>query len=114
MVAIFFVGLAAGCAYFIFKIYRIFDPDQPADKYKNIKNFLTFFGKFNGFWFAWMTAFLTGVSLASVSLALIVLTIINGAICWSNFNKGLKSHLLRDKGEATFAEHQGDRTLSLD
>ncbi|CDH54876.1 upf0658 golgi apparatus membrane protein [Lichtheimia corymbifera JMRC:FSU:9682] len=94
MVAIFFVGLAAGCAYFIFKIYRIFDPDQPADKYKNIKNFLTFF--------------------ASVSLALIVLTIINGAICWSNFNKGLKSHLLRDKGEATFAEHQGDRTLSLD
>ena len=47
MVSIFFVGLAAGCAYFIFKIYRIFDPDQPADKYKNIKNFLTFFGKLN-------------------------------------------------------------------
>lgn len=90
---IFFVGAAAGCAYFIYKIVRIFDPTQ-AEKYRNIKNFLTFF--------------------ASVSLALLVLTIANIGICWSNFKKGLKAHLLRDRSTATLAHHAGDRMLSLD
>ncbi|CDH60046.1 hypothetical protein RO3G_09260 [Lichtheimia corymbifera JMRC:FSU:9682] len=93
LVLIFFVGAAAGCAYFIYKIVRIFDPTQ-AEKYRNIKNFLTFF--------------------ASVSLALLVLTIANIGICWSNFKKGLKAHLLRDRSTATLAHHAGDRMLSLD
>ncbi|ORZ02590.1 hypothetical protein BCR43DRAFT_509751 [Syncephalastrum racemosum] len=93
LIIIFFVGLAAGCAYFIFKIYRIYDPDQ-AYKYLFVNKFLTFF--------------------ASVSLALLVLTIINAALCWSNFNKGLKAHLLRDRNESSLTQNPGDRTLSLD
>lgn len=36
--------MLAGMAYFIFKIYRIYDPTQ-AFKYKFVKEFLTFFGK---------------------------------------------------------------------
>lgn len=39
----------------------------------------------------WMGAILIEV-LASVSLALLVLTIINAAVCWANFDKGLKPH----------------------
>jgi hypothetical protein len=71
MVYLFFVGLAAGCAYFSFKIYRMCD-DSQQDKYMYVREFLTFF--------------------ASVSLTLVVLTIINTAICYLNFDKGLKPH----------------------
>lgn len=71
MVYLFFVGLAAGCAYFSFKIYRMCD-DSQQDKYMYVREFLTFF--------------------ASVSLTLVVLTIINTAICYLNFDKGLKAH----------------------
>ena len=44
LVIIFFIGLAAGCAYFIFKLVRMYD-DSQAGKYMYVKNFLTFFGK---------------------------------------------------------------------
>ena len=44
LVIIFFVGLAAGCAYFIFKIVRMYTPSEQ-DKYKYVMKFLTFFGK---------------------------------------------------------------------
>ncbi|KAL1930624.1 hypothetical protein VTP01DRAFT_10786 [Rhizomucor pusillus] len=93
LILIFFIGLAAGCAYFIFKIVRMYDPSQ-AHKYTYVRNFLTFF--------------------ASVSLALLVLTIINAAFCWSNFNKGLKAHLLCDPNESSLTQNAGDRVLSLD
>ncbi|KAI9267922.1 hypothetical protein BDA99DRAFT_504373 [Phascolomyces articulosus] len=93
LVIIFFVGLAAGCAYFIFKIVRMYTPSE-RHKYRYVEKFLTFF--------------------ASVSLALLVLTIINAAVCWSNFNKGLKQHLLRDRTQAPLTQNAGDRTLSLD
>ncbi|CAO3704086.1 unnamed protein product [Rhizopus stolonifer] len=94
LMALFFVGLAAGVAYFIFKIYRIYDASQ-ADKYKYVNEVLTFF--------------------ACVTLFLLLLTIINAAICWSNFDKGLKGHLLRDLDHpSTSFEGNGGRTLSLD
>lgn len=41
--SIFFLGMFAGIAYFIFKIYRIYDPSQ-AYKYVYVKEVLTFFG----------------------------------------------------------------------
>lgn len=44
LISLFFVGLAAGVAYFIFKIYRMYDLSQAA-KYQYVKEFLTFFGK---------------------------------------------------------------------
>ncbi|OAD08790.1 hypothetical protein MUCCIDRAFT_158968 [Mucor lusitanicus CBS 277.49] len=71
LMGLFFIGMFAGVAYFIFKIYRIYDPSQ-SEKYRFVKEFLTFF--------------------ASVSLALVVLTIINALICCLNFGKGLKPH----------------------
>ncbi|GAB5590246.1 hypothetical protein Unana1_05146 [Umbelopsis nana] len=93
LIIIFFIGTAAAVAYFSFKIYRIYDPSQ-ADKYKYTKDFLTFF--------------------ASVSLTLLVLTITNGIMCWINFDKGLKAHLLRDAPTLEHSRNAGDRTMSLD
>ncbi|KAI8338144.1 hypothetical protein BC941DRAFT_424703 [Chlamydoabsidia padenii] len=93
MVYLFFVGLAAGCAYFSFKIFRMCDPTQQ-QKFMYVREFLIFF--------------------SSVSLTLVVLTIINTAICLINFDKGLKPHLLRDRSKCTETSNQGDRTLSLD
>jgi hypothetical protein len=41
--ALFFLGMLAALAYFIFKLYRIYDPTQ-VEKYKYVREFLTFFG----------------------------------------------------------------------
>ncbi|KAI9259386.1 hypothetical protein BY458DRAFT_517232 [Sporodiniella umbellata] len=94
LMLLFFVGLAAGVAYFIYKIYRIYDSSQ-VNKYRYVNEVLTFF--------------------ACVTLFLLLLTSINAAICWSNFDKGLKGHLLRDMDQPnTSFEENGGRTLSLD
>ncbi|KAG2215616.1 hypothetical protein INT46_006220 [Mucor plumbeus] len=95
LITLFFVGLAAGVAYFIFKIYRIYDESQ-RQKYLFVKEFLTFF--------------------ACVTLFLLLLTTINAAICWYNFGKGLKPHLLKKTDEISHSteENSGGRTLSLD
>ncbi|KAM3583349.1 hypothetical protein VKS41_004263 [Umbelopsis sp. WA50703] len=93
LIIIFFIGTAAAVAYFVFKIYRIYDPSQ-AGKYLYTKDFLTFF--------------------ASVSLTLLILTITNGIICWMNFDKGLKAHLLRDAPTLEYSNTAGDRTMTLD
>lgn len=44
LMLLFFIGCAAGVAYFIFKIVRMYDPSQ-YDKFKFVRSFLTFFGK---------------------------------------------------------------------
>ncbi|KAL7317728.1 hypothetical protein PS15m_004043 [Mucor circinelloides] len=93
LMGLFFIGMFAGVAYFIFKIYRIYDPSQ-SEKYKFVKEFLTFF--------------------ASVSLALVVLTIINAFICCLNFGKGLKPHLRSNHRRSSMPRHLAERTLSLD
>lgn len=43
LIILFFVGLAAGVAYFIFKIVRMYDTTQKL-KYEYVKEVLTFFG----------------------------------------------------------------------
>ncbi|KAI7888484.1 uncharacterized protein EV154DRAFT_517588 [Mucor mucedo] len=93
LISFFFLGMLAGMAYFIFKIYRIYDPTQ-AFKYKFVKEFLTFF--------------------ASVSLVLVVLTIINAIKCCLNFGKGLKPHLNSNHRRSSMPRHLVERTLSLD
>ncbi|KAI8880857.1 hypothetical protein K501DRAFT_224053 [Backusella circina FSU 941] len=93
LIAFFFIGMCAGIAYFIFKLYRIYDPTQ-AYKYRFVNEFLTFF--------------------ASVSLALVVLTIANAAMCCSNFGKGLKPHLITHHRRSSMPRHLSERTLSLD
>ncbi|KAI8096085.1 hypothetical protein BDF21DRAFT_354132 [Thamnidium elegans] len=93
LMALFFTGMLAGIAYFVFKIYRIYDPTQ-AEKYKFVREFLTFF--------------------ASVSLVLVVLTIINALILFLNFGKGLKPHLNSNNQRSSMPRHLVERTLSLD
>ncbi|KAI8373140.1 uncharacterized protein BYT42DRAFT_579332 [Radiomyces spectabilis] len=44
LMILFFIGLVAGIAYFVFKLARIYDPGEEAN-YRYFKEFLTFFGK---------------------------------------------------------------------
>ncbi|KAL0139852.1 hypothetical protein V8B55DRAFT_1501959 [Mucor lusitanicus] len=91
LITLFFVGLAAGVAYFIFKIYRIYDESQRQNS-------------------------LIKCYIACVTLILLLLTTVNAAICWYNFDKGLKPHLLKraDEPSQNTEENAGGRTLSLD
>ncbi|EAQ93683.1 hypothetical protein CHGG_01918 [Chaetomium globosum CBS 148.51] len=63
-----------GLAYFFFKLVRIYQPGHSQD-YDAVRRSLTAF--------------------AVLTIILIILTIINGFICMSNFGAGLKAHLLR-------------------
>jgi uncharacterized membrane protein len=91
LITIFFVGLAAGVAYFIFKIYRMYDASQEA-KYLFVKEFLTFFGMVFGSDVTSINLTKNFFLIAGVTLFLLLLTIINAGICWYNFDKGLKAH----------------------
>jgi hypothetical protein len=72
-------------AYFIFKLVRIYQPEW-RQYYDAVKKSLTAF--------------------AVITILLIVMTIANGIICLTNFNKGLKSHLLsRKKADESPDQH---------
>ena len=74
------VGLVAGCAYFIFKLIRIW---QQADTtYASITKSLTTFG--------------------ALSLTSLIACFVCGAIAWADFGKGLKS-----AGESSCPEQGG-------
>jgi len=83
---IWLVLLLSIMAYFIFKIYRIYDPTQ-VSKYVGSGKFLTLF--------------------ASLGLLAIIITFVYSCICLGNFDKGLKPHLTSKKepnGEAGTSE----------
>ncbi|EEH18998.2 hypothetical protein PABG_01317 [Paracoccidioides brasiliensis Pb03] len=61
-----------GLAYFLFKLVRMYTPPR-MDAYKAARTSLTFF--------------------TVITIALIIMTIINACICTNNFNKGLKPHI---------------------
>ncbi|KKZ65932.1 hypothetical protein EMCG_08342 [[Emmonsia] crescens] len=65
-----------GLAYFLFKLVRMYTPPR-MDAYKAARTSLTFF--------------------TVVTIALIIMTIINAGICTHNFNKGLKPHITSRK-----------------
>jgi hypothetical protein len=65
-----------GLSYFIFKLVRIYQPEWVL-YYEAVKKSLTAF--------------------AVITILLIILTIVNGVICLTNFGKGLKAHLLATK-----------------
>ncbi|KAL1918349.1 uncharacterized protein VTP21DRAFT_3009 [Calcarisporiella thermophila] len=77
MMVVFLVTLACGFAYFGFKIVRMYMPDQKK-KYQYTHMFLT--------------------SFAAISLAALIATFLNAVLCWRNFGKGLKQHLLHTSG----------------
>ncbi|OTB05642.1 hypothetical protein M426DRAFT_21675 [Hypoxylon sp. CI-4A] len=78
-----------GLAYFIFKLARIYDPEE-GKYYAPVRKSLTTF--------------------AVLTILLIILTIINGMVCMFNFGRGLKNHLNSpkqeiDKDQASYSMH---------
>ncbi|KAF9963906.1 hypothetical protein BGZ70_007106 [Mortierella alpina] len=80
--ATFLVAMLAGVVYFVFKVVRMYIGEK-APLYKGVNQFLTLF--------------------ASLCLITILATIANATICYRNFGKGLKPHLLRDARESPSA-----------
>ncbi|WWD18073.1 hypothetical protein CI109_102520 [Kwoniella shandongensis] len=79
--ASFLVGLFAGCAYFIYKLVRIWQQDDT--KYYNLAKSLTTFD--------------------ALSLISLVACAMWGVMVWMNFGKGLKSALASKPGSPTFS-----------
>jgi len=75
MILTIFVYLC-GLAYFIFKLARMYQPSH-ARFYQPVRKNLT--------------------SFAVITIILIILTIINASVCMTNFNKGLKPHVMKRK-----------------
>ncbi|KAK3955737.1 hypothetical protein QBC32DRAFT_23014 [Pseudoneurospora amorphoporcata] len=73
VILLFFGGLA----YFLFKLVRIYSVAR-REHYKAVKRSLTAF--------------------AVMTIVLIIITIANAFLCMSNFNNGLKTHLVKPKG----------------
>ncbi|KAF8927211.1 hypothetical protein BGZ58_010570 [Dissophora ornata] len=92
--ATFLVAMLCGVVYFIFKVIRMYVGSK-ADNYIGVKKFLTLF--------------------ASLCLITILLTIANAAICFRNFGKGLKPHLMREGRESQkTATSLPERTIVID
>jgi uncharacterized membrane protein len=66
----------AAMAYFLFKLVRMYQPETYKD-YLPARRSLTFF--------------------AVITIALIIMTIINACMCMHNFHKGLKPHINKRK-----------------
>jgi hypothetical protein len=84
--------ILAGICYFIFKIYRIYEPSQK-EKYKNTFRFLTFF--------------------ASGSLIIFAVSIYVLWRCIQNFDKGLGIHLLPEKRQVVGRGGQFDTAFEI-
>ncbi|KAF9970900.1 hypothetical protein BGZ73_006252 [Actinomortierella ambigua] len=89
----FIVSMHCGVAYFIFKVVRMFVGEKEKS-YKGVRNFLTLF--------------------ASLCLITILATIANAAICFRNFGKGLKPHLVKEGQEQQSASSQPGRPMVID
>lgn len=75
MILTIFVYLC-GLAYFIFKLARMYQPSHEGFYLPVRKNLTSF---------------------AVITIILIILTIINASVCMTNFNKGLKPHVMKRK-----------------
>ncbi|KAJ6080353.1 hypothetical protein N7467_010106 [Penicillium canescens] len=71
--------LFAAMGYFIFKLFRMYDP-LTSPQYLPARPSMTFF--------------------AIITLVLIVITIINACLCTNNFNRGLKPHINKKKNKS--------------
>ncbi|KAG0230191.1 hypothetical protein BGW42_001110 [Actinomortierella wolfii] len=91
--SIFIISMLCGVAYFIFKVVRMFVGEKKGN-YDAVRNFLTLF--------------------ASLCLITILATIANAAICFRNFGKGLKQHLLKEGHEVQSTSSQPERVMVID
>ncbi|KAG0249728.1 hypothetical protein BG011_008995 [Mortierella polycephala] len=92
--AAFLVAMLCGVVYFIFKVFRMYDIER-AEYYVGVNQFLTLF--------------------ATLCLITILATIANATLCYRNFGKGLKLHLLREDREArNTTSALGERVLEID
>ncbi|KAF9929402.1 hypothetical protein FBU30_001606 [Linnemannia zychae] len=91
---VFIVAMHCGVAYFVFKVLRMY-LGITTIKYYGVRNFLTLF--------------------AALCLISILATISNAAVCYRNFGKGLKLHLLKGAQEAQNETlTTGGRVLEID
>ncbi|KAG0083991.1 hypothetical protein BGZ92_010290 [Podila epicladia] len=74
--AFFLTTMLAGVGYFIFKVVRMYVAGPKAKQFEGINKFLTLF--------------------AALCLVTILATIVNAAVCFRNFGKGLKPHIMRN------------------
>ncbi|KAF9187531.1 hypothetical protein BGZ51_001246 [Haplosporangium sp. Z 767] len=90
----FIVAMLCGVAYFIFKVVRMYVGDN-YHKYDEVRKFLTLF--------------------AALCLITILATIANAAVCYRNFGKGLKAHIMKDNREINNStSFTGGRVLEID
>ncbi|KAF9909053.1 hypothetical protein EC991_009114 [Linnemannia zychae] len=90
----FIVAMHCAVAYFVFKVVRMYVGNKK-DNYDGVNQFLTLF--------------------ASLCLVTILLTIANAAVCYRNFGKGLKPHLMKGTQRAQdAASATGGRVLEID
>ncbi|KXS16862.1 hypothetical protein M427DRAFT_55192 [Gonapodya prolifera JEL478] len=76
ILAVFMLGLVTLLAYFIFKIWRTYNAQDPEreKRYQSTRKYLTFFG--------------------ALSIFVVAMTLVVGTICWMNFGRGLQQILL--------------------
>ncbi|KAG0289763.1 hypothetical protein BGZ97_006398 [Linnemannia gamsii] len=93
--AAFLTTMVAGVVYFIYKIVRMYYGEK-VPVYKGVNVFLTLF--------------------ASLCMVTIILTIINAIVCYRNFGRGLKAHLIRDGRPSPNAgtSSTGGRVMEID
>ncbi|KAG0361717.1 hypothetical protein BGX24_005298 [Mortierella sp. AD032] len=93
--AAFLTAMLGGVIYFIYKIVRMYVGEK-VPIYAGVFNFLTLF--------------------ASLCLVTILLTIANAAVCYLNFGRGLKAHLIRDGQPSPNAgtSSAGGRVMEID
>ncbi|KAF9095231.1 hypothetical protein BGX23_000840 [Mortierella sp. AD031] len=90
----FIMAMHCGVAYFVFKVVRMYVGDK-VKNYQGVRKFLTLF--------------------ASLCLITILATIANAAVCYRNFGKGLKPHLIKGtKGAQDLNSATGGRILEID
>ncbi|KAF8943374.1 hypothetical protein BGZ47_005492 [Haplosporangium gracile] len=93
--AVFLTTMLAGVVYFIYKIVRMYYGEK-VPIYAGVYRFLTLF--------------------ASLCLVAILLTIVNAAICYLNFGRGLKAHFIGDGRPSLNAgtSSTGGRVMEID
>ncbi|KAK3827006.1 MAG: hypothetical protein J3R72DRAFT_374325 [Linnemannia gamsii] len=93
--AAFLTAMLGGVIYFIYKIVRMYVGEK-VPIYAGVYYFLTLF--------------------ASLCLVTILLTIANAAVCYLNFGRGLKAHLIRDGQPSPNAgtSSAGGRVMEID